>query len=132
MGLRTLEQVRAWIVGALEEFSDPSAPVGHVIAGWQNNLRGYAGVEVACGFVDEMFCLKLVDEREGPPIQIPVQVGEHRLDAEGTLECFGAELLGLGVWLLSPSLNIPGFIHCYVVLTGVPTPAPWEKRIILL
>jgi hypothetical protein len=31
-----------------------------------------------------------------------------------------------GVWALNPSLNIPGVIHVFVLLYGVPNPAPWE------
>lgn len=34
--------------------------------------------------------------------------------------------LGPGVWDVSPSVVVPGQIHAFVTLVGVPEPAPWE------
>lgn len=37
-----------------------------------------------------------------------------------------------GIWCLSPSLNVPGLVHAFVVLYGVPDPAPFDKRILVV
>ena len=34
--------------------------------------------------------------------------------------------LGPGVWEVSPSLLVPGQIHAFVTLVGVPEPPPWR------
>jgi hypothetical protein len=49
----------------------------------------------------------------------------------GALTTFHIRSVSPGVWALAPSLNIPGVIHAYVVLHGVPDPAPWERLVLL-
>ncbi len=33
------------------------------------------------------------------------------------------------VWKVAPSLTVPGMLHAYLTLVGVPSPAPWESTI---
>jgi hypothetical protein len=48
-----------------------------------------------------------------------------------TLQAFGARKFTGGAWALEPSLNLPGILHGFVVLTGVPDPPPWKRRVVL-
>lgn len=61
---------------------------------------------------------------------VPVCVGPAR-SAPPTpgvpynVEAFGLEHIGPGVWVVSPSVWVPGAFHAYVVLRDVPEPAPF-------
>jgi hypothetical protein len=70
------------------------------------------------------------------PERLPVNLttaGEQPEISDGfELTAFGIVKLGRGVWVLNPSLNIPGELHAYVILRNVPDPAPWEKPRILI
>jgi hypothetical protein len=52
--------------------------------------------------------------------------------ADGKIEAYGLRKVCPGVWALAPSLLIEGIVHCYLVFHGVPDPAPWESRIIVV
>jgi hypothetical protein len=65
-------------------------------------------------------------------IALPVVKGECELDMIGIVKNFGATEISTGVWALAPSLNLPGCIHGFIVLYDVPSPAPWERRIVLI
>ena len=45
---------------------------------------------------------------------------------------FGVDRIAPGLWVLNPSLNIPGVLHAFIALYDVPNPAPWEGGLILL
>jgi hypothetical protein len=67
----------------------------------------------------------------GVPLPIPIVAGKPKIGIGGDVESFGAKRIAAGLWALSPSLNIPEVIHGFIVLHGVPDPAPWERSIIL-
>ena len=128
--MKNAQQVANWISGAAAHFDDPSIPICQLFLRWQDNLIGYTGEELGCGIVNDEPTIYL-----GPDITllpIPVVAGEPEFDAAGNLEKFGADLVTTGVWALTPSLNIEGLIHGFVVFHSVPTPAPWERRIVLV
>jgi hypothetical protein len=47
------------------------------------------------------------------------------------LIAFGMKKVRTGVWAVNPSLDVPGVLHAFVVLHGVPDPAPWERLVLL-
>jgi hypothetical protein len=131
--VKTFGEVATWCAGASEEFDDPSVPVCQLFFRWQEDLATYGGDELACGILDGEFVLVLGPGF--PSLPMPVKAGQPQIRREPAveLEAYGAELVSPGVWSLAPSLNAEGLIHAFVVLYGVPDPAPWgmERRIIL-
>lgn len=126
--VRTMADALTWFEGACAAFTDPSDPVCQLFFRWRDDLEGYDGDELVCGVLDGELTLSL-----GPLFPpFPVRVADApEIDEAGTLIAFGAESIAPGVWALTPSLLVPGWIHGFVVLYGVPQPAFWERRIIL-
>jgi hypothetical protein len=60
-------------------------------------------------------------------IPILIRRGQPELHADGSIKIFGSRKIGPGTWAVTPSLNIPEVIHAFLVLCGVPEPAPWES-----
>jgi len=128
--MKTFAEVAEWCAGAAEEFGDPSVPVCQLFFRWQENLEIPRGDdELVCGMADGELVLLLGPEFR--PFLMTVELGDMRLDEQGGLQAFGAYLVTTGVWALRPSLNAEGAIHAFVVLHGVPDPAPWDRRIVL-
>lgn len=128
--MKTCSEVSAWCAGASAEFGDPSVPVCQLFFRWQENLMApRRDDELVCGMVEGELVLLLGPEFRALPM--PIELGDLRLDDAGGLEAYGAYLITAGVWALRPSLNVEETIHGFVVLHGVPDPAPWERRIVL-
>lgn len=131
--MRKFAEVAEWCAGAVEAFGDPSAPVGQLFLRWQNDLASFQGDELACGMVEGELVLLLGPGF--PPLPIPVQTGEPLIERvplqQDELMAYGAEQITFDVWAINPSLNVVGLIHAFMVLHGVPSPAPWERRIVL-
>jgi hypothetical protein len=125
--MRKVTELLEWCAGAAAEFGDASAPVCQMFFRWEENLIGYREDELVCGVVDGQFCIGL-----GPIglVRVDIEARGPLVDGD-QLVAFGAESVTTGVWSLAPSLNIPGRIHGFVVLHGVPDPAPWERRILV-
>jgi hypothetical protein len=126
--VRTFAEVSAWCAGAAEEFGDPSLPICQLFFRWQGSLAG-DGAELICGMPEDALVLLLGPGF--PPLPLPVQSGEPVVDQDGELLAYGAERVTASVWAITPSLNAVGLIHAFIVLHGVPDPAPWERRIVL-
>jgi hypothetical protein len=126
--LKTIAEVVEWQEGAAARFEDPAIPVCQLFFRWVEEPRGYRGDELVCGMQLGQFGVWLGPEEA---IALPVALGDCELDTIGCVLKFGAVLITPGVWRLTPSFNAPGLIHAFVVLYGVPDPAPWERRIIL-
>ena len=124
----TADDVEIWRAGALLECGDPSDPVCQMFFHFESDLVHYDGAALACGCTPDGV-LVLVGATASP-LPVPVRVGDAAIAATGELEAFGLSPITGDVWALSPSLNLPGVLHGFVVLYGVPTPAPWEQRII--
>lgn len=139
--MRLCRDVEAWCAGAAEEFGDPSVPVCQLFLRWRDDLRALidqyhrevikkeaCADELACGMINGELVFWL-----GPMLPVfpmPVRMGAPAI-ADGELEAYGLDLIGGSVWAMQPSLNAAGEIHAFVVLYGVPDPAPWERRIVL-
>jgi hypothetical protein len=63
-------------------------------------------------------------------VLLPVQAGDPVMLPSGGVGIFGLRRLTRDTWALDPSLEIPGELHAFVVLVGVPSPAPWERLIV--
>lgn len=130
--MKTFADVAAWCAGAAEQFDDPSKPVCQLFFHWEKDLGPsirVRGGDLVGGMYDGALVLLLGPAF--PPIQIPVNAGEPQITPEGDLDSYGIEQITESVWALAPSLNVPGLIHAFVVLHDVPSPAPWERRIII-
>jgi hypothetical protein len=127
--MKTAEEVSAWCAAAAEQFGDPSLPICQIFCRWSElpQVPVEEG-DLACGAVDGQLVLLLGPEFAPFPMPIESAV---RVDDEGVLQAFRADQVTPGVWALEPSLNAQGAIHAFVVLHGVPDPAPWEKRIVI-
>jgi hypothetical protein len=129
--MTTFDQVADWCAGAQEAYGDPSVPVCQLFFRWQHDLQNFDGRggddTLVCGMVMGEFVLVCAPSA---PIPLPVRTGEPEVTDEEVIT-YGAVRVLEGVWAIGPSLNVPGFIHGFVVVYGVPDPAPWERRIIL-
>jgi hypothetical protein len=129
--VRTFAEVAEWCLGAFEAYGDSSVPVCQLFFRWQPDLQNFDGrgddETLVCGMVMGEFVLVC-----GPPaiIPLPVRTGEPEVTDEEVIS-YGAVRVVEGVWAIAPSLNLPGFIHGFVVVYGVPDPAPWERLIVL-
>jgi len=55
----------------------------------------------------------------------PVYVGDPK---DGKMVSWGMRRLGPTVWMVSPSIIIPG-LHAFVTIVEVPEPAPWAALV---
>lgn len=113
------KDLAAWCAGAEEEFGDPSIPVCQLFLKWADPLILHRGIELAAGMIEGDLFLQL-DANLGP-LQIPLDRYEFKRATKG-------------VYAMTPSLNIPGILHGYVVLIDVPEQGalpPWESLVIL-
>lgn len=123
----TFAELVEWCAGAKQSFGDPSAAVGQVFVRWRADMTKIQGPDMAVGMIDDEVALAL-----GPDFEfLPIEIARKPVIMEEGLVAFGGTEVTPGVWALSPSLNIPGVLHVFVVLYGVPNPAPWERRIII-
>lgn len=128
--MKTAAEVSAWCAGAQSEFGDPSLPVCQLFFRWQANPMVPRGDdELVCG-LDADGELVLLLGPEFQPFPTPIETDEEQLEQQVGF-AFGAQRITAGVWALNPSLNAEGAIHAFIVLHGVPDPAPWERRIVL-
>lgn len=129
--MKRFDELRQWLRGAEEAFGDPSRPVCQLFFRWS---------ELSCSPAQqELICTRSQNVGEitlwmAPVMPLDVSVAEGdaritRIEADSAIKAFGAKRIAPGLWYLNPSFNFPGVIHAFVVLYGVPDPAPWEKRI---
>jgi hypothetical protein len=117
-----VKQAREW---ARRQFGDPAAAVLHLFFRWHDgNGMEYTGEDLIASMWGGRFTLWVARQY---PVSLPVVVGPEKIRNPQTMEmeAWGTSRLGPGVWALSPSLNQPGAVHAYIVLTDVPEPPPW-------
>lgn len=116
--INNCEELAKWCDGAEEEFGDPSIPVCQLFVRWVDTLILYRGTDLVAGMMEGDLFLKLHPHIE--PLQIPLEQYEFKRATSG-------------VYAMTPSLNIPGVLHGYVVLFEVPDRAkpPWESLVVL-
>lgn len=129
--LTTIADVDAWRIGAGLEFGDASSPVCQMFFRFEADIHGYEQDALACGWSNGRLILVIGGGSDDEVMAIPLRAGKPELTPSDDLVAFGATPITGDVWAVSPSLNIPGVLHGFVVLYGVPTPAPWEQRIVL-
>lgn len=128
--MKTYADIMQWCDGALERFGDPSRPICQLFYRWDGNVSLPTSDDLE--FHAESKELRLPIFKSRKAITLPVGTGQPVIGEDGDLVTFGLEEITEGVWKLTPSLNIPGIIHAFVVLYGVPNPAPWTRSIITL
>ena len=129
--MKTIQEVERWRAEARAAFDDPANVVCQLFVRYVE--ADHTPKQTSEYF--NLFCFR--DGQEivvwlGPDLIIPLIISRDgsETDELGVLK-FGADSISCGVWALTPSLNIPGVIHGFVILYDVPTPAPWERLIIL-
>jgi len=125
--MKTFTEVADWCIRSAEEFGDPSLPVCQLFARYVADVAGYRG--------DELVCSAGLTLWLAPEMPIPLAISRNGaspcVNALGELTAFAAQQVVPGIWFLTPSLNIPGVIHAFLVLYDVPDPAPWMGRIVI-
>jgi hypothetical protein len=126
MVIRTMSLLRRW--RDLTE-ADPllgEVPVCSLAFRWSASLDSD---DLVCGMFADSFT-RWFSADEAIPVR--VRRGEPEINDEGQLMTFGSERLDGGVWMLNPSLSLPGILHAYLTVYGVPDPAPWDRPSILI
>jgi hypothetical protein len=128
--MKTVTDVEAWVARAADAYGDPSVPVCQLCFRWTPETQRFVVGDDAltCGLAEGAFALLLGPNV--PAIPLPIRAGDAEV-TEDEVITYGLDRLSAGVWAMTPSLNIEGFIHAFVVLYDVPDPAPWERRIVL-
>lgn len=127
--MKTLSEVARWRRTAAERFGDPSIPTCQLFLRHVTHHSQFDGEDLVFTVDQGELFLKL--ERDGSWFPIAISPVGAEVDAEGDLVAFGMEQIESGLWLLRPSLNVPGLIHAFITLYRVPDPAPWEQLIVL-
>jgi hypothetical protein len=128
----TLPELHDFLDAVYERDDDPSSGTCLMFARW-HEARG-EGPDMVFEYSPEAegTVRLLIPMRDGPEIfPLRVTVGEPVI-CNHAIEAFQMRRICAGVWAMAPSLNIPGVIHAFVVLHGVPEPAPWEQLVILV
>ena len=128
--MKTIQEVEAWCEGAAIECGDPSIPVCQLFVRY---VEGDHRPDRRRVF--DLFCFREDGEDYvlwlGPDLIVPVPIAREKVVDERGVQCYGAERISAGVWALTPSLNIPGVIHGFVILYDVPSIPPWERLVLL-
>ena len=127
--MKTIQEVEEWRVAAVIECGDPSLPVCQLFARY---VEGDHRPDRQRMF--DLFCFRDGEDYVlwlGPDLIVPLPIAREKAIDERGVHCYGAERIAGGVWALTPSLNIPGVIHGFVVLYDVPSIPPWERLVLL-
>jgi hypothetical protein len=98
-----------------------------LVAKWTDlDIREFHGEEVLAGWMGRQVVVNI----GGAVVPITAVVGPGVVaDPETmTMESFGLEKLGPGVWAIDPAIHRKGGLHAYILLVEVPDPAPFEPR----
>jgi hypothetical protein len=127
--MKTIAELIEWCNGADEEFGDPSVPIGLIFVRYQHVKRPQEE-DLVASWSDDASRLPwpalLLDLTCLGAGLVPLDVSINGpVTAHDELMEFGIEQILPGFWYLTPSLNLPGLLHAFVVLYDVPIPAPW-------
>jgi hypothetical protein len=125
--MKTIDEFQEWCAGARAELGDPSLATGIIFARYLPTLGACDGADIAATY-EESSHLILYLVPDGV-IRLAISIDGPEANA-GQLLVFGVEAIAPGLWTLFPSVNLPDFVHAFVVLYDVPEPAPWDRRII--
>jgi hypothetical protein len=113
-------ELRQFLSVVEAELGDPAASVGLLFVRWELGSMMSAHWERG---------LLVLRPGDGSEVKLQVSLEAPVVTWDG-LEAFHVRRICDGVWALAPSLNIPGELHAFVVLHGVPDPAPWERLVL--
>lgn len=103
---------------------------------WTETIMTDSREEPLCALVVDgpgWFLMVRIDDRL---YSLPVREGEPEgelvdvapgIKAWTTMEYYGLQKLGPGVWRVTPSLFVPGELHAFLVLCDIPEPAPFTQ-----
>lgn len=129
--MKTFTEVAEWCRGAADAFGDPSVPVCQLFFRYLTDLDICTGDALSCTMIAGDLVLVLGGPpRPVPLLPLPVRTGKPDVTDDEVIT-YGAVRVVEGVWAITPSLNVEGFIHGFVVVYGVPDPAPWDRLIVL-
>lgn len=127
--MKLLSEINEWCEGAAAEFGDPAVPLCQIFCRFVPDQPVQHDDALAAWNGSELM-LALCPGRWLP---VPIDPDGMQIDeTSGSLAAFGIKQICPGFWTLSPSLNMPGFIHAYVHIFGVPAIAPWDRRIVVV
>ena len=122
-------ELAEFLEAAEEGLGDPASSVCLILARWCEGPC--IAPDIIARWDGNAVQLQIVQQR-GEPASFSLRISEEGPGIEGaTLQAFGARKFTGGAWALEPSLNLPGVLHGFIVITGVPDPPPWKQRIIL-
>jgi hypothetical protein len=126
--VKTFEQFAQWSQEVEAAVGDVAEAIGILCFRWCEDPRQHNG-DLICR-ADPRGVAIYFDPPSGAMVLEINTKGAVMNEETGELLAFGVEKLTPGVWTLEPSLNVLTFVHAFVVLYGVPDPAPWERLVI--
>ena len=122
-------ELAEFLEAADEGLGDPASSVCLILARWSDGPC--TTPDIIARWDGTAVQLQIV-QPDGDPVSITLRIEEAGpVIDDTTLQAFGARKFTGGAWALEPSLNMPGILHGFVVITGVPDPPPWKRRIVL-
>jgi hypothetical protein len=130
--LLNYEELNGFLAAVYEDTGDPSAAVCQMFVQYRTAMPAAEGdVSARYDQATKAVLLTFIHE-DGVRQEIPLAVSPDGPEVDQVTTTFHIRKVCRGVWALAPSLNVPGQLHAYVVLHGVPEPAPWERLILML
>lgn len=126
----TRDELNAFLMEATLALGDPAQTVCQLFVPWDLEGRAVQTMFAMWDGDDQELQLLIVEDYGIRTLPLAVSAEDVVIE-DGRLKAFHVRKVSRGTWALAPSLNIPGELHAFVVLTGVPDPAPWERLVIL-
>jgi hypothetical protein len=129
--MKTYKELVAWHLQALQTFADPAEPVCQMFFRFVRHDQAQQALrtgDLICWMDGPELMLQISSDEALP---LPIKIGRCEL-AEDHVQRYGSQRVTHGVYAISPSLNIQGLVHGFLVLYDVPEPTPWEQLIILV
>jgi hypothetical protein len=124
-------ELGAVMVGYTDETDgDPAEIVCLLLTPWHPELTRMRDVRPTWDGGERI--LSLLFTYANAHVPVPISETLEPIIVDDVIHAYGLRKATKGVWALAPSLQIPGVVHCYLVFHGVPDPAPWESRIIVV
>jgi hypothetical protein len=117
-----------WVDAVASAAGDPAAAVSQLFVRYTE--RAAEPGEVTALWKQESEVL-MVELEPGTVFPVQIDVDGPAIDGFGLLCAFKPKRICAGVWALTPSFNVEGVLHAFLVIHGVPDPAPWERLVIL-
>ncbi len=130
--ITNLEEATAWQIAVHTALGDPAQRTALLCLPWMREFPPLAG-GYGASFIGHRDGRGVFEIHGFAQEAIPITFDTKGMNVEdGELADFGIEKLDHGTWAFSPSMNVPGLIHGFVVIHGVPHPAPWESLIVVV